>query len=221
MSLKDYFEVQKNNLNKALQFEPFAVPLSGVDELYETALQAIPPEGPPVFGGFVLFCHKSFLAAASLVGQAQPDDAAPITRRAIEAVRLAAAIKENPANLQEWIAFEERMKRWQARQEGKKPGSLFVRIDVKHPVILELMETWGILSDASVHFTPEYFASLGWIKGDTLRYFTDDQRILEREIALLAATHGKILHVLDWCLDGAFGRNPQWMRLMSELYGKR
>lgn len=218
MGLRDYFEVQKKNLKNALQWEIFAGLLSGVDRLYEIALQSVPQEGPAVFGQFVLVCHKSFLAGASLIGQAQPDDAAPITRRAIEAARLAAAIKENPANLQEWVAFEERTKRWQAREEGRKPGSLSVRIDVKHPLILELMETWGILSDARIHFTPEYFTSLGWIKGDTLRYFTEDQRILEREIALLAATHRKILHVLDWCLDGAFSGNTQWTRLMSELY---
>ncbi|MFQ5881777.1 MAG: hypothetical protein ACE5I9_04810 [Candidatus Methylomirabilales bacterium] len=219
MGIEDYFNAQIENLRRSLRFEPFAVLFPIVEELYTTSVRLIPPDKSPVFGQFFLICHKSFLAAASLIGQAQPDDAAPITRRAIEVIRLAAAVKTNPANAKKWLAFEERMRRWKDRGEGKKPKPLRISLEVNHPLVTELMETWGILSDASVHFTPEYFDSLSWRRGDNtlfLNYFTEDQRVIEREIILLTAAHAKILRVLDWCLDGAFSSHDEWQRLMAE-----
>lgn len=223
MGIEDYFNVQVEHLRRALRFEPFAVLFRIVEDLYATSIRLMPPDKSPVFGQFLLICHKSFLAAAGLIGQAQPDDAAPITRRVIEVVRLAAAVKADRGNAEKWLAFEERLRRWQDRQEGKKPKSLHVNLDVKHPLIEELMQTWGILSDASAHFTPEYFSSLAWERRETslfLGYFTRDQRIIEREIVLLAGTHAKVLRVLDWCLDGDFSKHIEWGRLIAELYEK-
>jgi len=223
MKMVGYFSAQKNNLQSALQFEPFAVLFSIVHELYLTSIRLLPKDKSPVFGQFLLICHKSFLAAASLIGQAQPDDAAPITRRAIEAIRLAAAVKENPATARKWAAYEERTRRWKERGEDKRPKALHISLEEKHPLVRDLMQTWGILSDASVHFTPEYFGSLSWRKEDTnifLDYFTGDQRIIEREIILLVGTHARILRVLDWCLDGAFSRDGEWNRLMSQAFEK-
>ena len=223
MSIESYFQAQKENLRSALRFEPFAVLFSIVDELYNISVQAMPSDKSPVFAQFLLICHKSFLAAASLIGQAQPDDAAPITRRAIEVIRLAAAVNEDPANAKAWAAYDQRMKRWQARREGKRPGPLHIRLEVKHPLVVELMDRWGVLSDAAVHFTPEYFGTLDWKKGEGtlfLNYFTGDQRVIEREIVLLANTHSNILQVVDWCLDGAFSESAEWARLIDELYEK-
>ena len=223
MGLVDYFQAQKNNLQSALRFEPFAVLFPIIHELYMNSRRLLPQDKSPVFGQFLLICHKSFLAAASLVGQAQPDDAAPITRRAIEVIRLAAAVKEDPARAKQWAAYEERTRRWKDRGEGKKPKPLHISLEVNHPLVKGMMQTWGILSDASVHFTPEYFGSLSWRKEDTsifLNYFTNDQRVIEREIILLVGTHATILRVLDWCLDAAFSRDGEWNRLMGQAFEK-
>jgi len=223
MGIVDYFNHQKENLRRAIRFEPFAVLFPIVDDLYRTSVRLAPKDKSPVFGQFLLICHKSFLAAASLIGQAQPDDADPITRRAIEVIRLAAAVKEDPDEAKKWVAFEERIQRWKDRGEGKRPKPFHASPAVKHPPVKELMQTWGILSDASVHFTPEYFGSLSWKKQETsifLDYFIGDQRVIEREIILLVGTHATILRVLDWCLDGAFSRDGEWNRLMGQAFEK-
>ena len=47
---------------------------------------------------FFLICHKSMLSAAALIAQAQPEDSVYITRRAVEAGRVALAIKLNDEN---------------------------------------------------------------------------------------------------------------------------
>ena len=121
MDFEGYFEAQKRNLTNNLRFEPIANLFPGVHELYNISIQGMPPDKSPLFGQFLLICHKSFLAAASLIGQAQPDDAAPITRRAIEVIRVAAAIKEDSSKFEEWVAFEKRSKRWQDREEDRTP----------------------------------------------------------------------------------------------------
>lgn len=215
-----YFQAQKENLAALLRFETFAVLIPPVDRLYKTAIDLVPKEPPHLFGLCLLICHKSFLAAASLVGQAQPDDAGPITRRAIEVVRLAAAVKSDAAVFERWVAFEERMERWKVRMEGEKPKPIHINLDVKHPAVIDLMSMWGILSDADVHFTPEYFYGLDWEKRDGtmfLNYFNRDQRTIEREIVNLSGSHIRILEVLDWCLNGVFRNNENWWQEMGKL----
>lgn len=227
MAINQYFDGQKENLRRSLNWEPFAAIFPLVDKLYVDAIGLMPTDRSPVFGQFLLICHKSFLSAAALIGQAQPDDAGPITRRAIEVARFAAIIKTNPEKVEEWVAFSERARRWADRQEGKKPKSLRVNLGEVHPgvkpTIDDLMQMHGILSDADVHFTPEFFHQLEWDKREEslyLNYFTRDQRVLEREIVLTSGTHLRILEVIDWCLDGAFKSNPDWLRLVGTLKEK-
>ncbi len=220
MALGEYFKAQDENKAAITQFEPFAVLLPSIESLYNRAVELLPKDKPIIlFGQFLLICHKSFLAATSLIAQAQPDDASPITRRVIEVVRLAAAVKENPKNLDEWGAYEKRMERWHARQGGKRPKPLNISLQVNHPLVNELMNTWGILSDATVHFTPEYFATLDWEnrgKELFLKYFTGDERTLLREIVILAGTHTKILQILDWCVDSGFSSSAEWRSHMEK-----
>ena len=80
------------------------VPL--IDQLYTHATEYIPKDTSPRYGRFLLLCHKSFLSAAILIGQAQPDDAAPITRRAIEIARVCLASKVNKENAEKWMSYE-------------------------------------------------------------------------------------------------------------------
>ena len=223
MTFEKYIEAQRKNLDSALKYELFAVTCPIMDRLYEVSVSAVPKDKSPVFGQFLLICHKSFLAAATLIGQAQPDDAGPITRRAIEVVRLAAAVKNDPAIAEEWVAYEKRMERWKARDEGEKPKFLHVPIQANHPLVKQLMETWGIISDAEVHFTPEYFHSLRWeIRDDRifLGYFSGEQRMIDSAIIQPLGSHIMMLKILDYCLDGAFSGSKEWRRIHDELYAK-
>ena len=146
-----------------------------------------------------------------------------LTRRAIEVVRVAAAIKDDPSFAEEWVAFEKRMQRWKDRDAGKTPKSFHFPIPVKHPLVTELMVTWGIISDSDVHFTPESFASLRWEKRDDkllLQYFTGEQRTIETAIVTLLGAHVMMIRILDDCLEGALSRNDEWRAIIKELYEK-
>lgn len=216
-----YIEEQRSNLDSALRFELFAATCPRMDRLYRLSVAALTKDMPHVFGQFLLVCHKSFLAAASLIGQAQPDDAGPITRRAIEVVRLAAAMKADPAIAEKWHAYEKRMGRWRARREGEKPKRLDVRIPDDHPLVQELMRIWGAISDTDVHFTPEHFISLRWEQSEgsmILRYFTGDQRTIESAIINLLGSHVMMLRILDECLDGPFSSNHEWRKLCDQIH---
>ena len=221
MAFLEYISAQRRNLDSALKFELFGATCPLMDRLYGVSIAAVPSDKSPVFGQFLLICHKSFLAAATLIGQAQPDDAGPITRRAIEVVRLAAAMKADPAVAEQWIAYEKRMERWQARDQGEMPRPLHIPIPAKHPLVKQLMDTWGIISDADVHFTPEYFHSLRWEKREDkifLQYFSGEQRTIETAIIQLLGAHMMMFQVLDDCLEGAFTRSQAWRELHDQLF---
>lgn len=228
MSIADYIRAQRSNLRSFQKLPHFSTLVSVVDKLYTHAITLIPENTPPRYGRFLLLCHKSFLSAVTLIGQAQPDDAAPITRRVIEIAKVCLASKINKENAAKWMAYEKRQARWKARQAGTKPPYLPpIQLDlpVNHPILKDLEVQLGILSDAYVHFTPEYFASQNWRDEQEtdpprvrLVYFISDQRTIERELILLTGIHAKILQLLDECLDGAFRANGDWQGLMATLY---
>ena len=221
MPFQDYIDAQQKNLESALKFELFGVTCPLMDKLYEISIAAAPRDKSPVFVQFLLICHKSFLAAATLIGQAQPDDAGPIMRRAIEVVRLAAAIKDDPSIAEKWLAYEKRMERWKTRNEGERPKPLQIHIPVKHPLVMQLMDSWGIISDSDVHFTPEYFHTLRWERRDDkmfLHYFTGDQRTIESAIIQLLGAHMMMLQILDWCLDGALSGTDEWEEICKKIH---
>lgn len=220
MAFRDYIDTQRKNLESALKFELFGATCPRMDRLYELSIAGVPKDKSPVFGQFLLVCHKSFLAAATLVGQAQPDDAGPITRRAIEVIRLAAAINSDPAVAEEWGAYEKRMARWEARNEGETPKPLHVRIPAEHPIVKQLMDVWGIISDSDVHFTPEFFHTLRWEKRDDrmfLHYFNGEQRTIETAIVNLLGAHMMMLHIFDEFFGGVLSANAEWQRLRDEI----
>jgi len=161
------------------------------------------------------------LSALTLIGQTQPDDAAPISRRAIEATRLALAVKTNPKNAKKWCSYEQRMERWQARDRGEKPKTLTPKLDLPrdHLIWTELGKFLGILSDSSVHLTPEYFGSQHWITSEAkmeLRYFTADQRAIECSLITLNGIHASILRIFDECFDGHFFSDDQWKQVWNQ-----
>src|SRR5689334_22089384 len=68
-----------------------------------------------------LICHRALDAAATAAGSGQPEDAAAITRRALEAAQVCLAIKADRSNFAEWKSIEIRQDRWKVRVAGEKP----------------------------------------------------------------------------------------------------
>jgi hypothetical protein len=195
-------------------------------ELYEYSLSVIPRATHPIFLKLYLLCHKSFLSAATLIGQCQPDDAAPITRRGIEIAKTSLALKFKEENWEKWTEYEKRLDRWKKREEGKKPPPFSPKLDLPkdHPILKRLGAQIGMLSDAWVHFTPEFLNSQNW-KDRTdieppmvyLVYFISDQRIIERELVLMGGTHIDIHYIFDECFDNAFTKNEEWQKKIGAL----
>ena len=80
------------------------------------------------------------------------------------------------------------------------------------------MDSYGVLSDADVHFTPEYFSNLKWERcGDkmVLQYFTGDT--IESDILHLLGAHGMMLRVCDEYLECAFSSSTEWQKLRDEI----
>jgi hypothetical protein len=228
MSIEEYIEAQRANLKSISHLPEFSILVRLVDKIYRHSTEIIPQDSPPRFGRFLLLGHKFFLSSAMLIAQAQPDDAAPITRRAVEMARVCFASKFNEENLAKWQSYEKRQARWDARLEGDKPPNLPpIKYDlpVEHPILDELNRSLGILSDSYVHFTPEYFASLNWKdkieskpQAVYLSYFIAEQRVIEREFILLTDSHTKIISLIDECLDFALSNKVSWKNLMITLH---
>lgn len=223
MSIEDYVSAQQKNLESIKKLPHFSSLGQLVNDLYELACRLVPRNLPPHYGKFLLLCHKSFLSALTLIGQAQPEDAAAITRRAIEMARLALAVKTNQENATNWLAFEKRMARWRDREEDIKPKTFSPKYDLPkdHLVMNALEKHLGILSDSYIHFTPEFFGNQDWIHSNTgikLEYFTSDQRTIERELIALTGIHASILRILDECFDRALFASSDWTRLWDTLH---
>lgn len=225
--MREYIEHVLHNLDAGSRTPPFTVLIASLDEAYR-AIIASPPKGQLVFARFMLICHKSMLGAATLIAQRQPEDAAGISRRAAECARVALAVKLNPSNADKWVSFQSRHDRWIKRREGGKPTYFPVRlVDLSgEPLSAELDKWIGVLSDALVHFTPEFYDSLDWEErigsGDggeiRLNYFHNKDREIERSVVGLAALHGTILKVFDRCFDHGISKNPESLAVVERFW---
>src|SRR6266404_5754889 len=93
MSLNEYVAMQQKNLEAIKDSLHYSRLIETVDHLYRTTLDLGPAHCPRIcFGKMLLMCHKSFLSGATLIARGQPEDAAPISRRAIEIGHLAVAV---------------------------------------------------------------------------------------------------------------------------------
>lgn len=232
MSIAEYNAAQLANLRASRRLQHLWDLVTLLDNLYIKSTNLVPPDSPSRYGRFLLLCHKHLVSAASLIFQGQSDDAAPITRRAIEIARVSLASKVDAKNVKKWLSYEKRQDRWKARQAGKKPPWLppiQYDLPLDHPILSKLKTTEGVLSDGYVHFTPEYFANQNWsydhaedgsVSGIRLSCFVSGQANIEREVILLTGTHAKILKVFDECFDGAFSEDPIWKSTMEELQKK-
>jgi hypothetical protein len=223
-----YLKALSNNLEGGAASPHMTELIRSLDAAYRAITQS-PPRGPLVFGRFLLICHKSMLSAAVLISQRQPEDSVGVTRRAVEAARLALAIKLNDSNASEWLSYQERHDRWLKRQQGEKPKPFRIEFaGVKGDALMDELDRWlGILSDAYVHFTPEFYDSLDWDErirqpeGDGeifLHYFHRDEREIERHFNTLAAVHGSILKVFDRCFDGGISGDPVKLAVVNQFW---
>jgi hypothetical protein len=228
MSFKEYIEAQRHNYQEVEKLPHFNILVGQIENIYNHTIKIFPSNVPVRFIRFLLLFHKSFISAATLIAQCQPDDAAPITRRAIEIARICLASKYDGDNYEKWLSYEKRYERWQKREQNEKPPylpTIKLNLPDNHPIFEDLMLELGILSDAFVHFTPEYFSSLNW-KDDTesepptinLSYFISDQKILKRELLIFVGCHAKFLQIIDECIDRYLYKQQTWKSMMASLY---
>src|SRR5262249_28659084 len=90
----------------------------------------------------------------------------PVTRRALEAAKVTFAIKVDPENFETWKATEVRKSRWEARAQGMGTQRLPLNTQYKgvsgQPIYEDLQTMIAVLSDYTVHFTPEHVHSYQW-----------------------------------------------------------
>src|SRR5579871_6425467 len=104
--MDQFIQGQRANLDQVRPSPLFRDLIRVLDDTYHAAVACLPREGvPTIFGRILLICHKSMLSAATLVAQGQPEDSTGITRRALEAAKVALAIKINDSNALQWTAY--------------------------------------------------------------------------------------------------------------------
>lgn len=223
--MDEYLKAQRENLDQGVGTAIYRELVGAIDDAYRAAFGKAPENTQLVYIRMLLICHKSLLSAASLIAQAQPDDSVAITRRAIEATKVALAIHANSENGKKWLAFDERQARWTARNQGEKPKFFKVQFESIHgDTLIDTLDRFiGILSDARVHFTPEFYSTLVWEvrqtsseKGEVfLNYFQPNFRELEREFITLGAVHGTILNAFNRCFEGALTSDRALARMWA------
>src|SRR3989441_4774494 len=115
-----YLEAQAKNLSEIRRLHEFDL-VERVMRLYDQSF-ALRDRDPDIrFLQLFIVCHGGLLSAAATVGRALPGDTIAITRRAIEAASLAAAIKADPGNYDRWLDAAKRLQRWEERHQGRRP----------------------------------------------------------------------------------------------------
>jgi hypothetical protein len=209
--LDSYLQAQNHNLGEIRQLPEFKF-VELVHELYNRSL-SLRPRDPDVRSlQLFIVCHGALLSAAATIARALPGDALALTRRAVEAVVLAVAIKSDPANYERWLDEKKRLARWEKRLEGEEPKAQAGR-DIVYPKSVDRLRSHlGTLSDAGVHLTPEFIAVQRYriepIEGTPggyfrIIYFETEQRELERALLFLGSIHLEMLEAFDGVFDGA------------------
>jgi len=219
----EYLAAQFNRTEMFLDNRPLSSVVGAIDAVYETVRRGDHPISPGLARIFSV-CHQGLFSAASCIARGIPLDSPASSRRALEAARVALAIKLDPANAAKWAAFEGRMARWDARDEKQKAPKLNVNFSAlkDDPLADKAGLLMGILSDVAVHFTPEYLSNVDFTVVDGgsqlySDYIEDDQDEIARYLRTLVAVHMTILKIFDRCVDGAFLRNPAYRAAMAAL----
>jgi len=231
MSLNEYVITQQRNFEAIKDSFHYSRLIETVDQLYRTTIELAPAHSPHLcFGKMLLMCHKSLLSAATLIARGQPDDAALISRRAIEIGHLAIAVHLDSQNYMKWLDEERRSARWRDRMKGQRPKSepahKWGKDVIEHPLLTELRAFLGMLSDAYAHFTPEFEGSLRWSEelkpGENstimLEYFDTTKRVIHCAFLNLAAIHLKLLDVFNACFKDGLHSDGGWRLLQTTVW---
>jgi hypothetical protein len=225
MSLEDFMSAPHKNVETLCQAPHFASLIPLVNRMYDCAGALASKRHSPTLVKLMMVCHREFLVAASQIQRGLPFDSHANTRRAVEAAKVALALKRNRNNGEEWLKTEIRQRRWDARQQGQKPERLppvqFRELD-KEPLIVSLQQYFGIASDTYLHFTPEFFGRQSFSLtpiDDTnvflgLNYFASERDILLHAV-MLCGLHLRILLVFDAVFDNVIIEDAGWIVLRA------
>jgi hypothetical protein len=227
VTLDEFIEAQGRNLAQAWSLPVVGELIVPFVALYEQSKDLIPGSAAPYYGHLFLLCERSFLSAVSQILRLVPDDSAGSTRRAVEMARVALAVKHNRTNYDVWLAYEERMARWESRGRREKPRPVSPKYDFpeEHNVLAQLSQALGTLSDLAVHFTPEFLAHLQ-PKAEkqtetyvtmSVPFFVTDRPRLFLDLMYCIAIHGFILTAFDECFEWAFRRDGAWVTEFDRL----
>jgi hypothetical protein len=231
MSIEGYVATQQLD-HEAIRNTPhYSLLIETVDRLYRVTIELVPVHCPRVcFGKMLLMYHKSLLSAATLIARGQPEDAALVTRRAIEIGHLAIAVHLDSQNYVAWLDEERRNGRWQKRMSGDRPksapGHKWGKEVLAHPLLTDLRTFLGMLSDSDAHFTPEFEGNLQWEERVTpgegatiaLAYFDTTKRVINCAFVNLAAIHLKLLNVFDTCFNEGLRQDGAWQLLRATAW---
>jgi hypothetical protein len=211
---------QERHLHRNLPSPQFSAFVPVIEGAYEAARF---PEPLDLFV-WQLFgvCHRALLLAVSIIARGAPDAASGSTRRALEAARLAFAVKYRPENATAWAAYDERRARWTARDEQRKPPPVSPKLILppSHPLLEEVGKWIGMLSDSWVHLTPESLGDheLQQKPGMVLHpFFQTDRDELDRALRSTVASHVLVHKLFNEALGGAFTRQPVWCHAMNTI----
>jgi hypothetical protein len=225
MSLTDFMAVQAQNAAMFSTHPVFASLVPLVDRMYETAGILASKRHSHTLVRLMMVCRREFLVAESQVIRGLPFDAHANTRRAVEAAKVALAVKRNRANAEEWLKTDVRQRRWDARQQGQKPEHLpsarFPELD-QEPLLAPLQQYFGMASDLYVHFTPEFFGRQTFTQTRIddenvfvkLDYITDQREILFTGIHL-CSIHVHTLMVFNATFDNVMADDAGWKLLKT------
>lgn len=232
MSIEAYVATQQQNYDAIKDSLHFSRLVETVDHLYRSTIDLVPQYCPRVcFGKMLLMCHKSLLSSATLIARGQPEDAALVSRRAIEIGQLAVAVHLDSQNYIKWLDEERKTARWAQRMRGERPsndpGNKWGKEVLSHPLLAELRTFLGVLSDTDAHFTPEFEGNLQWSEdvrpgeGATimLSYFDTTVRTINLAFLNLAAIHLKLLDIFDACFNEGLRQDGGW-RLLKTMAWK-
>jgi hypothetical protein len=231
MSLAGYVDTQRLNFEAIKDSPHYSRLIETVDRLYRTTVELGPAHCPRLcFGKMLLMCHKSLLSSATSIARGQPDDAALVSRRAIEIGHLAIAVHLDSRNYVRWLDEKRRTARWQERMKGQrprsKPGHKWGKDVLEHPLLAELRTFLGMFSDSDAHFTPEFEGSLQWSENVSpgenvtlfLEYFDTTKRVIHCAFLNLAAIHLKLLDVFDACFKDGLRSDRGWRLLKTTAW---
>jgi hypothetical protein len=197
-----------------------------LDDLYRLVYLKVPfpkydTERDNFFHMCFMICHRALLSAATAIGSGQPEDAPATTRRALEAAKAVLAMKADPDNFTVWKAIEVRKERWTARAQGgtpKGPVKTQYKGMASEPLYQDLQAFIGVLSDYTVHFTPEHLLGYEWDQthgpdGSADNSLGVDEDRVPKEFFFLADQHRLIIRVFDRFLDGKLLTCPEVKQL--------